>query len=266
VPIERQEQDAKGSICLENHHGRGKHIMAAGYKLTIGKKKGNMKRRTTRLLQIMLIFMMTALWSGPTFGGGWEITILGVNPKDLKNRSVPKMLLGAATSFVVHELGHLAYAQMHGGGYFDWDRKAIIWGNYHEYSDSRQQMFHRAGFLAQMLVGGALTALFYTRHSDFTFGFNGFSMINTALYSQTGGLGGDETGDIAQLKNGATEGGIYTDGFSFLVFQNLNNYEKWTKGFFEHAKPTSKSRWTGKSFFVTDEAVILLQGVNGLPE
>jgi hypothetical protein len=169
---------------------------------------------------ILMVVAILILISQPAIAGNWEINIFGVNVTNMKDKSIPMIIVGAVVSHVVHELGHLAYAKMHGGGHYDWDRHVIIMEDYHARSLSEQQFFHRAGFLAQLLVGGVLTLVPETRHTSFTIGFNGYSTTNTLLYTTSGGTN-KKFSDILQLRNGQMEGALYTAFAGLLLHQNL---------------------------------------------
>lgn len=148
----------------------------------------------------------------------FDVILFGVNVNKLENRNLLVIGVGAATSFLVHEAGHFAVAEINGGG-------ASFHGDYvrandsSDWSEEDRQMFSRGGFLAQLLVGGLLTMAPQTRYHDFTVGFNGFTAINTCHYT----LYGDEgrTSDIANLKNGKSEGGVYTMTANLLLHQNF---------------------------------------------
>jgi len=130
----------------------------------------------------------------------WEFNIMGINPRDFKDREVLPIIGGAILSLGVHELGHFAVGEMYGGGSsFDWGERAVMVSDYHQMSNDERALFHGAGFLAQTLVGGILTAIPKTRHSDWTFGFNAFSSVNSFGYGITGGFGDENKSDVHNL-------------------------------------------------------------------
>ena len=131
------------------------------------------------------------------------------------------MALGIGSSFLVHELSHVLYAEMNGGGHFDSSEFVAIMEDYHNQSYGVQQNFHRSGFVGQLLVGGILTAIPATRHSDFALGFNSATAINTAVYTISGGFAGDDVSDIKRLDHGEAEGIAYTVAASALSIYNL---------------------------------------------
>jgi hypothetical protein len=166
---------------------------------------------------------MIILKSSIVLAGDWEFSFMGINPKHFKDRDWKIIVVGAVVSLAVHEASHVLYAEMNGGGHFDFGdlTKVAIMENYHDESHSSQQMFHRAGFISQLIVGGILTAIPNTRHTDFTLGFNSFTTINTAAYLITGGGINKNASDITQLDNGNMEGVVYTIGSGVLSYINL---------------------------------------------
>lgn len=177
-----------------------------------------MKRPAFILLVIIVFSTMTACATKD-----YEFQFMGVNADHFNELNWKMITLGVISSLATHELGHLIYAHNHGGGSFDWGKRTVTMGP-DDQSDYEQQMFHRAGFLGQLIVGGVLTAIPYTRHSDFTLGFNAYTTVGTAVYTVTGGLGeagGEDRSDIHQLDNGKTEGAIYTTSAAVLTYINL---------------------------------------------
>jgi len=167
----------------------------------------------------LIIIIMLLVFSTNVLAGDWEFNVLGVNPKHFKDRDWKVIIIGAVSSFIVHEASHVLYAEMHGGGHYDWDeRVAVMEDPYNSHGEI--QMFYRAGFLGQLLVGGTLTAIPKTRHSDFTLGFNSFTTVNTAIYTIGGGRDKDSS-DIYNLDHGELEGSIYTVGAGVLTYINI---------------------------------------------
>lgn len=173
-----------------------------------------------RIITIVMLIMCLLLASYiQCHAGDWEFNIMGINPADFKGRDWKVMVVGAVVSLAVHELGHIAIADINGEASFS--DMTVRWHGYHNHSHSTQQLFHRAGFLSQLLVGGVLTAIPVTRHSDFALGFNGFTAGNTAIYTIGGGRNPDVS-DIRQLDHGVLEGTVYSLGAAALTYINLN--------------------------------------------
>jgi hypothetical protein len=160
-----------------------------------------------------ICFLLILLFASNAYAGNWEFKFFGINASDFKDRKVVPILVGAVSSFVVHELGHIAFGRMVGmHTKFDFHDK-IVYADYDDsYSNSEKALFHGGGFLAQFIVGGTLTAIQKTRHSDFNVGFNSFTCINSAMYAISGGLGDTGVSDIHNLNdlgyNGELIGGI----------------------------------------------------------
>ena len=173
-------------------------------------------------LPIILIVILLTGCAGLEKRTDCKISFMGIQAEHFEGREIAPILAGVAGSLLTHEvLGHLLFAELNGGGHFNWDRRIVIMEDYHNQSHSTQQMFHRAGFLSQLLVGGILTAIPATRHADFTLGFNAFTTINTGIYTISGGLGETNCSDIKQLDHGTAEGIAYTVGAGALTYINL---------------------------------------------
>lgn len=166
------------------------------------------------LVVFILILAITTSPSISMADDSFEFKFFGVDVKDFKDRNVLPMVIGAVSSLLVHEAGHMVFGNMVGmDTNFNIDSMVVEAYDYDNKSDDQKLLFHSGGFIAQFLVGGALTAINKTRHSDFNVGFNGFTLVNSAVYTTTGGLSGDdETSDIYNIDrygaNGKVVGGI----------------------------------------------------------
>lgn len=178
------------------------------------------------ILCILLILFMLLHVKHANAGelDAWEFNIMGINPKDFEDRDWPIVVVGCVSSFVVHELGHFAASELMGvDASFSFNDKAVYAGDgYYDWSNDQKALFHGAGFLAQTLIGGALTAIPKTRHSDFTLGFNTFSSVNSFIYGITGG-NDSKTSDVKNLDkygyNGtaiALGSGIINGGLTYI--------------------------------------------------
>jgi hypothetical protein len=150
------------------------------------------------IICIIVIFLMLVSNVKQANAGeldAWEFNICGINPRDFKDREVLPILGGAVLSLATHELGHVVSAKLMGSdSYFDWsERKAYAGDGYENLSKDQRALYHGAGFLAQTLVGGVLTTIPSTRHSDWTFGFNSFSSVNGFYYAITDGADADSS-------------------------------------------------------------------------
>ena len=134
----------------------------------------------------------------------WEFNIMGITSADFKDRKVLPMIGGIVTSLVVHEAGHYIVGELTGGDAsvkWDSDENMVVmntdWGN--DWNEDKATITAAAGFLFQTGVGGILTAIPSTRHSDFTFGFNTFSSLTGFTYGITGGLHADDVSDVERM-------------------------------------------------------------------
>lgn len=179
------------------------------------------KLRIIILVSLLLLIVPTA------HAGDWEFEFFGINAKDFKGRSFSKIVVGCIASFVVHEAGHFIAGEMVGMT-TSW-KSGIVWaGDYDDKTDYEKSLFHGGGFLAQAAVGTALTAIPYTRHSDFSLGFNGFTTVNNIGYGVTGGTGksGEENSDVKNLDYYGHNGSAIAIGSGVLsgvyTYINLN--------------------------------------------
>jgi len=173
-----------------------------------------------KFLSIILITILLSM-TIPAHAGDWEFEFFGINTKDFKGRSFSKIVVGCITSFVVHEAGHLIVGDMVGmTTSMKWDNGPFAWYEWdydNEPSDYEKSLFHVGGFLAQLIVGGTLTAIPYTRHSDFSVGFNGFASVHNTIYGITGGMNYDNTDNRHD-----SAGNLIVEGGSDV--KNLNYY------------------------------------------
>ena len=169
--------------------------------------------------------MLTLVIVPTSHAGDWEFQFFGINAKDFKGRSFSKIVVGCIASFVVHEAGHFIAGEM--VGMTTSFKDGAVWADdYDDKSDYEKSLFHGGGFLTQALVGTALTAIPYTRHSDFSLGFNGFTSVNNISYGITGGRQGDDVSDVKNLDYYGHDGKMIAIGSGLLsgvyTYINLN--------------------------------------------
>jgi hypothetical protein len=113
---------------------------------------------------------MSIAWAGGL--DDWRFRINGVDVADLNARSVPLILAGAALSFGLHEIGHIAITEIQGK---DWrlEGHTIM-------VDGMTPGIASAGFLTQLMAGQVLTIV---NKGDLSYGFNMFTLINSAGYA-----------------------------------------------------------------------------------
>ena len=155
-----------------------------------------------------------------------EFEFFGINTKDFEGRSFSKIAVGCVMSFVVHEAGHLIVGDMVGmTTSMKWDNGSVAWSDdYGDKSDYEKALFHGGGFIAQALVGTVLTAVPYTRHSDFSVGFTGMTMVENIGYGITGGMAGNDVSDVKNLDRYGYNGTMIAIGSGILsgVYTYIN--------------------------------------------
>ncbi len=186
------------------------------------------KMRSIILISILLLTIIPAAHAD----SDWEFYFFGINSKDLKGRKIIPIFIGCISSFVVHEAGHLIAGDMVGmKTSMKWDNGPIAWADdYDTRSKTQKALFHSGGFIAQTLVGTALTAIPYTRHSDFSVGFTGFTANNNLIYGLNGGMQGDSVSDVKNLDHHGYNGRIIAVGNGLLseiyTYINLNKHKE----------------------------------------
>lgn len=149
-----------------------------------------------------VVLFLCILLTFPAAVQAFQINLFGV-PVTGKH-DWPKVLYGAAASFLVHEAGHYAYAQAQG---FE--------PEYHfthvSCDHTPDENFARAGFVAQLIVGSVLRHL----DSDIAFGFIGYSAGQAGMYTITGGI--TEYSDVSAMEHGRLEAGIFTAFNMYLI-------------------------------------------------
>lgn len=178
---------------------------------------------------LIIVVVLLTVWGSLSHAhaGGldnWEFNIMGINPRDFKDRELLPFIGGAVISLATHELGHLTSARLMGSNsHFDFgERVAYAGDGYNDWSNDQKALFSASGFIAQTLVGGILTAIPSTRHTDFTFGFNSFSSFNGFFYAVTDGSDADSSDTMLLDEYGyngtaiATGSGIVNGVFTYI--------------------------------------------------
>lgn len=178
---------------------------------------------------IILVTLLTA-WGSLTHAhagelDAWEFRFFGINTADFKDRNPVVVVVGGLSSFVVHELGHMAAAELTGMDASFRDG-AVYTDNYYNKSDDQKALFHAGGFIATGLVGTVLTVIPTTRHSDFNVGFTGWTSIHDIGYAITDGTREDDISDTQNLDDYGYNGqaiaaftGLYS---GVLTYYNLD--------------------------------------------
>ncbi len=117
----------------------------------------------------------------------WNVHIFGINVRDFEDKDPLPLIIGAISMICVHEAGHIIIGRMGGmDTSMRWqDGGPIVWADdgFIEASRREKGFYHAGGFIAQTLVGGVLTAIPTTRHSDFTVGFNAAATVESFGYA-----------------------------------------------------------------------------------
>jgi len=179
-------------------------------------------------MKLVIIIMIVLAMAGPAAGGGlddYRVSLFGVtihDPGRTEDLSLTKVVAGAAVSFLVHELGHIAIGRL--AGYDTWvetgDGLPYIGARRYGPGDPTRESrfwFHAGGFIGQAIGGFVLKKTW--PKSDFTFGYNGYAAINSFLYTTTEGAGKTRgTSDVDNLNRINGDGlGIATAGASLFL-------------------------------------------------
>ena len=185
-------------------------------------------RLLVRVIVILAIFFLVV----PAHAGGdtgWKFKIFGITINDFKDRDVLPVIIGGLTSFVVHEAGHYAAGELVGMDARFGSDMIVYVDEYDNKSDNEKALFHAGGFISQAIVGTILTAVPYTRHSDFSLGFTGFTFAENTLYGITDGVRGDDVSDTQNLDEYGYPGqefalatGLYS---GVLTYINLDKHD-----------------------------------------
>jgi hypothetical protein len=151
----------------------------------------------------VFVALFVLLMASPAYAGSnWTFNVFGITSKDIESRSITKVIIGMASSYVVHECGHLLFGRLAGmNTSMRWENggpEAYAKG-YYGASNDRRALYNGGGFLAQLIVGTALTVIPATRHSDFSVGFTGWTTINNWGYAIANGTRGSNSSDTANL-------------------------------------------------------------------
>jgi hypothetical protein len=183
--------------------------------------------------KIMLVIIVVMIPTHVYASSAWEWNILGVTSKNFKGRDPIVILGGVVSSLLIHELGHMVAGELVGMDTKFKPRECVVRAyNYDDKSDNEKAFFHAGGFIAQVLVGGVLTAIPASRHHDFTLGFNGFTALNSIGYALSGGFD-SETSDVKCLDYYGYDGvaigiatGLIGGGYSYINLRNDLEKEK----------------------------------------
>jgi len=138
----------------------------------------------------------------------YRFYFFGIDTEVIRQADWKQAALGAASALAVHWIGHVGYAKLSGND--------VTWTTFTESmqggSPAEKRNFARAGFVAQSIVGLALTSFEGSRRWDFTRGFVAMAAVETLSYPLRIVDEGD--GDIELMNkygaNGDAEWGLYS--------------------------------------------------------
>lgn len=144
----------------------------------------------------------------------YQFYFFGINAKYLKKAKWEQVALGAASAILVHVGGHYIYGKADG---VDFTMNGFWKEDVSNTTPSHKQAnFSRSGFVAQSIVGLALTYFDVSRSWDFTRGYVAMSAIETLSYP----IRIRNEGDISGMnKNG--NGDLEWAGYSLISIHNL---------------------------------------------
>ena len=165
------------------------------------------------VLSIVFIFAM------PAYAGDYEFYVFGVNLKWIKNSDWKMITLGAVSSVVAHELGHISYVKYKG---YDCKRDGLDFYTT-GMKGSDLQNLGRAGFVVQTGIGLLLTSFEKTRHSDFTRGWTGVTAFQLGTYPIR--YNKNKKGDFHLIDKGGGNADLEYGIFSAITIHNLLRQE-----------------------------------------
>jgi len=179
---------------------------------------------TKKTLTIFIVVIAILLQPGVSVAqSDYEFYFFGVNLKTFKEGNWFMIATGAATSMLVHELGHALNLESQGK---DWNFLYSSSGlaiHTNDYLTSEQyRNFGRAGFALQMGIGALLTSFEGTKRHDFTKGWVGINAAQIYTYNLRSHDNGD---DFALIERGNGDKRFVAGSFAFISQYNLMQIE-----------------------------------------
>lgn len=156
---------------------------------------------------IALVFFLFLLIPVSAIAGDYQFYFFGINTNLINKSNWKKVTLGAVSAIITHTVGHLIYGKLTNN---DVTFTGLTKETIHNASQSDKENFSRAGFVAQSLLGLALTSFEKTRQLAFTKGYVMTSAIETWSYPIR-----NTTGDLKEISD--TEFAAY----SLVALHNL---------------------------------------------
>lgn len=157
--------------------------------------------------RILLASCLLVLFSTSCFASDYKFYFFGIDGQWIKQSNYKLMAGGLASSLLTHVTGHYLSAELLGMHIHQHGLSEDVQG--HE-SDSNMRWFMRSGFLAQAIIGTALTSFESTRYSSFTRGYITGSAIELFSYPVRYQEEGDFHGIDEHGGNSSVEFGLYS--------------------------------------------------------
>lgn len=182
---------------------------------------------------LLLILLFSISGCSTKRGHGYDVHFFGIDSRDFEDRKILPVVIGGLASYASHEVGHYAFGRAVGmDTKFEWNNGPAVWADeYDDKSKSDKFLFHAGGYISQVLIGTALTTIPYTRHSDFSVGFTGFSFVNNTMYGITNGdiISDGDYSDVNNLNDLGYPGNAIAIGAGLysgvLTYINLNKHK-----------------------------------------
>jgi hypothetical protein len=181
-----------------------------------------MKAKSTFRKSLILFFGLAALLALPEISwaeSGFEFYFLGINVKTFEGSNWTKIVAGAVSSVLVHELGHALYLESLGKKWaLESSSTGLAISTTDYLSDRECENFGRAGFVLQTCIGTILATLEATKRSDFT---KGWLCMNAAEAGSYGLRPHDNGDDLAMIERGNGNAELEMVSYSLLSSYNL---------------------------------------------
>ncbi|MDY6881873.1 MAG: hypothetical protein SV686_16695 [Thermodesulfobacteriota bacterium] len=197
--------------------------------------------RRKMALFLAMILLSIAGYEKAHAESNFEYYFFGQNLKAFKNCNWYEVAIGAASSVLVHELGHILYLELSGNS---WDMEASFPSGLAVHTndaleESETANFGRAGFALQTLIGAGLVFFEKTRYLDFTKGWVAMNAVQVASYkSRTHDIGDD----FDLIDSGGSNGDVEFGVFCFISLHNLMKMESDPLTFLTRADFKSNNR------------------------
>jgi len=173
------------------------------------------------LIVVLLALLSPCKVSAAGLTSDYQFYFFGINSKFIKSANWGEIAIGAITSFATHWGAHYAYGKLSGMDV----SYGVFSETMHNATNDQKANFARSGFIAQAVVGLALTSFEKSRNWDFTRGYVTMTAVETWTYPLRSRDGGGDLGCIDEAGgNGNAEWAVY----SLIATHNLfrENFKK----------------------------------------